>query len=239
MDPRIDQITKGLKDFFETAGFSKAVVGLSGGVDSALTAKLGVLALGKENVAAILMPNDGMSSDQSIADAKAWAEELGIDYKVVSITDYVRRYEKLPWEESAEAHMNIQARVRATILYHYANSHQALVLGTGNKTEETLGYFTKYGDGAVDVLPIGSLYKTEVWAISKELRLPEVIINKTPSAELKAEHTDEDEIGMAYPEMDDILRKFEAGGEAESENENRLQTMIARNAHKGKMPPVI
>ena len=164
---------------------------------------------------------------------------MGIEYKVVSIGDYVDRYQKLPWNETQEAHMNIQARVRATILYHYANSHEALVLGTGNKTEETLGYFTKYGDGAVDVLPIGSLYKTEVWAISKELGLPEAIINKTPSAELKAEHTDEDEIGMTYREMDDILRKFEAGGKAETEKEIKLRAMIDRNAHKSIMPPMI
>ncbi len=239
MDPRIDQITNGLKDFFEKAGFQKAVVGLSGGVDSALTAKFGVLALGKENVTGILMPNNGMSSEHSIADAKAWAEELGIDYKVVSIGDFVNRYDKLPWDETEEAYMNIQARVRATILYHYANSYQALVLGTGNKTEETLGYFTKYGDGAVDVLPIGSLYKTEVWEVAKELDLPEAIINKTPSAELRADHTDEDEIGMSYREMDDILRKFEAGEAAETEKERRLEAMIARNRHKSQLPPVI
>ncbi len=239
MDPRIDKITNGLKEFFEQAGFDKAVVGLSGGVDSALVAKFGVLALGKENVTALLMPNDGMSSEHSISDAKAWAEELGIEYRVISIGDYVERYKKLPWDESEEAHMNIQARVRMTILYHYANTHKALVLGTGNKTEETLGYFTKYGDGGVDALPIGNLYKTEVWQIAKELGLPEAIIKKTPSAELRAGHTDEEEIGMSYVEMDDILRKFEAGGEAETDKEKKLQKRIEANKHKRKSPVVI
>ncbi|MDH5596811.1 MAG: NAD+ synthase [Candidatus Peregrinibacteria bacterium] len=239
MDPRISTITKGLKEFFEKAGFQKAVVGLSGGVDSALTAKFGVLALGKESVSAILMPYEGMSSSHSVEDAKAYAEELGIGYEVVPIRDFVENYQKLPWQASEYAHMNVQARARATILYHYANTHRALVLGTGNKTEETLGYFTKYGDGAVDVLPIGSLYKTEVWAMAKELGLPEAIINKAPSAELREGHTDEDEIGMSYAQMDEILQKLEAGGKAESELEQKIYTRIQANAHKSAMPPVI
>ena len=239
MDPRIDQITQGLKEFFEKAGFTKAVVGLSGGVDSALTAKFGVLALGKENVTAILMPNDGMSSDHSLTDAKTYAEELGIEYYIVPIKDFVARYRDLPWEENEEAHMNVQARIRATILYHYANAHRALVLGTGNKTEELLGYFTKYGDGAVDMLPIGSLYKTDVWEIGRELGLPETILTKAPSAELKEGHTDEDEIGMSYVEMDEILKKYEEGLPAETENEQKIYTRIAQNTHKNEMPKVI
>ncbi|MFH0838474.1 MAG: NAD(+) synthase [Patescibacteria group bacterium] len=178
MDPRINKITGNLKEFFEQAGFQKAVVGLSGGVDSALVAKLAVMALGKENVTALIMPHDEINLPGSLPDAIAWAEELGIEYRVVSIRDYVERYKKLPWDETELAHMNIQARVRMTILYHYANSNKALVLGTGNKTEKTLGYFTKYGDGGVDILPIGDLYKTEVWKLAKELGLPEKIIKK-------------------------------------------------------------
>lgn len=239
MDPRIDKIVQGLKEFFEKAGFKKAVVGLSGGVDSALVAKLAVLTLGKENVTALLMPNEGVSSDHSISDAKAYAEELGIEYRVVSIRDYVQRYDKLPWDESEEAYINIQARVRMTILYHYANSNNALVLGTGNKSEITLGYFTKYGDGGADVLPIGGLYKTEVWKIAEELKLPEAIIKKTATAELKAGQTDEGEIGMNYAEIDEILKKFEDGGETETENEKKLKQRIDVNEHKGQLPPVL
>jgi len=239
MDPRIDKIAQGLKEFFEKAGFKKAVVGLSGGVDSALVAKLAVLALGKENVTVLLMPNEGVSSDHSISDAKAFAEELEIEYRVVSIRDYVQRYKNLPWDESEEANINIQARVRMTILYHYANSNNALVLGTGNKSEITLGYFTKYGDGGADVLPIGSLYKTDVWKIAEELDLPEAIIKKTATAELKAGQTDKGEIGMSYSEIDEILRKFEAGGESESDKEKKLMKRIEVNRHKGELPPVL
>lgn len=239
MDPRIDQITKGLKDFFEQAGFKKAVVGLSGGVDSALVAKFAVLALGKDNVTALLMPNSDISSENSIADAKAWAEGLGIDYRVISIRDYVARYKNLPWDESEEAAINIQARVRMTLLYHFANSHKALVLGTGNKTEAMLGYYTKYGDGGVDVLPIGNLYKTDVWQIAKKLELPEAIVKKTPTAELKQGQTDEGEIGISYAEIDEILKKFEAGNKAETENEKKLQARIEVNRHKGELPLVL
>jgi len=239
MDKRIKQIVSGLTDFFKEAGFKKAVVGLSGGIDSALVAKLAEMALGKDNVMALLMPNKGTSSDHSLQDAIAFAEELGIKYRVISIHDYVDRYQKLPWEENVVTAMNIQARIRMTILYHYANSHNALVLGTGNKTEETLGYFTKYGDGGVDVLPIGGLYKTEVWKIAKELKLPKAIIEKTPSAELKPGQSDEGEIGMSYAEIDKILQKFEDGGEPESDTEYKIYTRISTNRHKSQMPPVI
>jgi len=239
MKASAEKIVQNRQDFFRKAGLKKAVLGLSGGVDSALTAKLAVMALGKENVTAILMPYDGMSSKSSLVDAKTLADQLGIDYKIVQIKECVERYKKLPWEETEEAHMNIQARIRMTVLYHFANTHKALVLGTGNKTEETLGYFTKHGDGGVDLLPIGSLYKTDVWKMAKELGLPAPIINKTPSAELKPGHTDEAEIGMTYAEMDEILKKFEAGQEAKTNNEKQLQKRIQANRHKSMMPPVI
>lgn len=239
MDSRIKKIVKGLKSFFKEAGFEKAVLGLSGGVDSALTAKLAVMALGEENVIALLMPNRSTSSEHSLHDAIAFAEELGIEHSVISIGDTADRYKKLPWKETEEAGMNVQARVRMTILYHYANSHHALVLGTGNKTEETLGYFTKFGDGAADVLPIASLYKTEVWKIAEELGLPEAIVKKTPSAELKEGQTDEGEIGMSYAEIDEILKKFEDGEEPESDAEYKIYSRIAANRHKCVPPPIV
>ncbi|MBN2306704.1 NAD+ synthase [Candidatus Peregrinibacteria bacterium] len=236
MDPRIDKIVEGLKDFFEKAGFKKAVLGLSGGVDSALVAKLAVMAFGKENVTALIMPMEGISLPNSLPDAKAWAEELGINYQVIALRNYVERYKKLPWNETELAHINLQARLRMTVLYHFANSHKALVLGTGNKTEAKLGYFTKYGDGAVDIAPIGNLYKTDVWKLAKELGLPEHIINKKASAELKVGQTDEGEIGMNYAEIDAALRKFESGGLAETENEKKLQARIEANKHKRELP---
>ena len=236
---RIEEIAQGLREFVEKTGFKKVVLGLSGGVDSALVAKLAVMALGKGNVTGILMPNEGLSSDHSVSDAKAWAEELGIKYHIIPINPFIDHYQALPWKETEQAHMNIQARIRATILYHYANSHQALVVGTGNKTELTLGYFTKFGDGAADILPIGNLYKTEAWKMAKELSLPEAIIQKAPSAELRENHTDEQEIGMPYEEIDEILKKFEVGEKAKTENEKKMEARITSNAHKNQMPTII
>ncbi len=232
-------ITASLKAYFKKTGFKKAVVGLSGGVDSALTAKLAVMALGKSNVVGILMPSEGYSSSHSVTDAVTWAKELEIKYHIVPIKTLIENYAKMPWKASEEAHMNLQARIRMTILYHYANSHEALVLGTGNKTELTLGYFTKHGDGATDVLPIGNLYKAEVWSMAKELGLPLNILHKTPSAELKKEHTDEGELGMSYAEIDTFLQMRESGGKATRSVEKKLEKRIHANAHKTQLPPVM
>ncbi|MBN1258269.1 NAD(+) synthase, partial [Candidatus Peregrinibacteria bacterium] len=121
---------------------------------------------------------------------------------------------------------------------HFANTHEALVLGTGNKTEIEIGYFTKYGDGACDLLPLGGLYKTEVGEAAKLLGIPNEIIEKTPSAELAEGQTDENEIGMTYAEMDDILKKFAKGKKLSSQNEKTLRERITDNRHKN-LPPVI
>lgn len=236
---KIDTIVKNLKVYCQDNGFNKAVVGLSGGVDSALTAKLGTMTLGSDNVFAVLMPFEGLSDPAHTHDAEAWAKEMGIAYKIVPINDFEGPYNALDWGNDDLAAMNVKARIRANILYHYANTHGAIVLGTGNKTEEEIGYFTKYGDGAVDILPIGTLYKTEVWEASKALGLPEAIINKAPTAELHVGQTDEEEIGLTYAEMDEILMKFEAGHEPETDNEKKLWQRIQNNRHKNSMPPVI
>ena len=184
------------------------------------------------------MPNEGFSSDHSVADAKAWAKELGIEFHFVPIKNIVKDYKKLPWKSSPEAHMNVQARIRMTILYHYANSHNALLLGTGNRTELEIGYFTKFGDGAADLLPIGSLYKTDVWEMAKLLKLPKSIIHKAPAAELKNDHTDEKELGMSYEEIDNILRKLDRGNPAKTLREKEIKARIKANAHKVKSTPI-
>jgi len=233
------KIVDSLKKYFKKNGFKKAVVGLSGGVDSALTAKLGVMALGKENITGIMMPNEGFSSGHSVTDSVKWAKELGIQYHIVPIKSLTKNYEKFAWKASKEAQMNLQARIRMTILYHYANSHDALVLGTGNKSELRLGYFTKHGDGAADILPIGNVYKTDVWKMAEELGLPLSILHKTPSAELKKNHSDEKEIGMSYPKIDVFLKKWEKGEKAKSSSEKDLEKRIMMNAHKNQPPSIM
>jgi NAD+ synthase len=234
-----ETLAKNLATFVAKTGLKKGVVGLSGGIDSALVAKLGVMALGAENVTALILPYEGLTDRNNVNDAVQWARSLGIAYEIIAINPWVDGTQNLPWEESKLAGMNVKARVRALILYHYANSKDAIVLGTGNKTEETLGYFTKYGDGAVDCLPIGSLYKTDVWEMSRALGLPKAIIEKTPSAELSAGQTDEGEIGISYAEIDEILKRFESGAKPETDAEKKLMARIDANRHKSQVPPVI
>jgi NAD+ synthase len=239
MKNKADKIVKQLADYAKKSGFKKAVLGLSGGVDSALIAKLGVMALGKENVTALILPNEGLNKPQNVEDAVNWAAELGIEQFIIPINPFIQGYDKLPWKSSNLATMNIQARARMTILYHYANTHKAIVLGTGNKTELMLGYFTKYGDGATDILPIGGLYKTDVWKMAEELGIPDVIVRKAPSAELLSGQTDEGEIGMEYAEMDRILKKFEKGEKPSNESEEKLYERMTLNMHKNATPPII
>jgi len=239
IEEKIDHIVAQLADYFKKAGIRGAVVGLSGGVDSALTAKIAVMALGKENVTALILPNEGLNRPDSVPDAENWAKELGIEYHTIPINPFIDGYDKLPWKSSSLARMNIQARVRMTLLYHYANTHNTIVLGTGNKTEIMLGYFTKYGDGACDVLAIGNLYKTDVWEAARHLGLPEVIVEKTASAELMHDQTDEEEIGLEYAEIDKILKKFEKGEKPSNESEEKLYDRMMANQHKMEIPSII
>ena len=236
---RINHIVAELSNYLKKIGISKAVIGLSGGVDSALVLKLSTMALGAENITALIMPNDGLTSPQNIQDAKDWADELEVKHYTISINPFIEKYEDLPWDSSDLSRMNIQARVRMTLLYHYANTHHAIVLGTGNKTELMLGYFTKYGDGGTDILPIGDLYKTDVWGMSEALGLPEAIVHKTASAELMHDQSDEEEIGMDYSEIDRILKKFGQGEKPVNELEQGLYSRIEMNKHKNEGAPII
>jgi NAD+ synthase len=232
-----EKLVAGLRNFMRQTGKTRAVLGLSGGVDSALTAKIAVEALDASNVTAILMPNEKLTNPQNMADAESWANALGIACETVVINPFFKAYDALHWEASTLADMNLNARVRATILYHWANTHDALVLGTGNKSELMLGYFTKYGDGAVDVEVIGSLYKTDVWKMAKAAGVPEVIYSKEPSAELHPGQTDEKEMGMSYKEADEVLRAIEGGEHPTGKAADKVREMMTGATHKQAMPP--
>ena len=236
---KIKNISNNLKQFYRSSDCNKAVLGLSGGVDSALVAKIATMAFGAENITALIMPNEGITDPKNVNDAESWAKELGINHHIIHINTFVNSYEHLPWNAMEIAKMNVQARVRANILYHYANSNNALVLGTGNKSEVMLGYFTKYGDAACDVQVIGNLYKTEVWDAARVLKLPESIIQKKPTAELISEQTDEEEIGISYNEIDATLKSLEENNPPLTDTELELHERIVQNKHKRKMPPII
>jgi NAD+ synthase len=186
------------------AGRSRLVVGLSGGLDSATSAFLGVRALGGENLAAYHMPYATTSKD-STEDALLVASELGIEHEIVDITPMVDAYfERYP-EADAKRRGNFMVRTRMAVLYDQSEKRNALVLGTGNRTESLLGYTTLWGDMACAFTPLGGLYKTQVRQLATYLGVPPRIIEKPPSADLWTGQTDEREMGLTYEETDRLL----------------------------------
>jgi NAD+ synthase len=185
-------------------GFSHAVIGLSGGIDSALSCFLAAEALGPENVLAIRMPYKTSSPD-SLEDAQKVIDATGVQAMTVEITDMVEPlFDRFPDMDNMRKG-NIMARERMIILYDQSSAFKGLVVGTGNKTEILLGYTTLYGDSANALNPIGDLYKAQVRQLSQDLGVPESIISKAPSADLWAGQTDEDELGFTYAEADQLL----------------------------------
>ncbi|MFP6663720.1 MAG: NAD+ synthase [Deltaproteobacteria bacterium] len=185
-------------------GTTKVVVGLSGGVDSALSAALAARALGPTNVLGILMPYR-LSSKESLEHAAELAAATGIETMTSDISEQVDAYFANFPDANALRRGNKMARERMTILYDHSARVGGLVLGTSNKTELLLGYGTLYGDMASAVNPIGDLYKTQVWDLSRALGVPASIIDKAPSADLTPGQTDEDDLGFSYPEVDRLL----------------------------------
>lgn len=231
------------------AGVDGAVVGISGGIDSALAATLTVEALGKDKVLGIHMPESGLTPAEDSKDAKALADWLGIEFQTIDISGIISAFmTAIPSSGSASRLCmgNLKARIRMSLLYFHANQMNRMVIGTGNKTEILLGYFTKYGDGGVDLEPIGGLYKTEVWELSRRLGIPDSLIIKKPSAGLWAGQTDEAELGISYVRVDEILRRLEKNEDPDiilktpgvsSEQLNSVINRIKRSEHKRKAPP--
>ena len=245
MDKIHTTLVEGIKAYFSAAGFKRGVLGVSGGLDSAVVLKLAVDALGADNVCALLMPESGLTNSENTKHAIGLAKFLGVESFKVQINNYLVDYLTVPWKQQDIALANTKARVRANLLYNYANSNRALVLGTSNKSELMLGYGTKHGDLAADLLPIGSLYKTEVVELAEYLQLPQEIIQKAPSAELWPGQTDEEELGASYKELDMILGKMEEGEEMLIEkgmNPMTVRSVFKRmrdNAHKLEAPFII
>jgi NAD+ synthase len=193
-----------LRNEVHKVGVKKIVLGLSGGIDSALSAFLAARAMGRENVHAICMPYR-LSNPQSEADAREVAAACGIEYEVVEITPQVDAYfERFPDADNLRRG-NKMARERMTILYDQSAAYGALVVGTSNKTELLLGYGTLFGDMASAVNPIGDLFKAQVRQISRHVGVPGGVIEKPPSADLWVGQTDEEELGLTYAEVDAIL----------------------------------
>ena len=232
-----EEIATWLRDYAAQAGAQGYVVGLSGGIDSATTAALCRRAVG-ENVLGVLMPCHSSPEDREMAYLVARA--FGLRTNTVDLgSTYDALVTALPPDVSEMARANIKPRLRMSVLYALAQTHAYLVAGTGNKSELEVGYFTKYGDGGVDVEPLGELYKWQVRHLARELGVPQPVIDRPPSAGLWAGQTDEDEMGISYEDLDATLAAIESGlaEELDSALLDRVQRMIAASAHKRAMPP--
>ncbi len=231
----------------ERAGADGAVLGLSGGIDSAVTAYLTVEALGSRRVTALILPDSRVTPDADVSDARQVAEELCVETRMIDIAPIHRAFmRRLQQDRLAEG--NLRARIRMALLYYFANSTNTLVIGTGNRSEALVGYFTKYGDGGVDILPIGDLYKTEVRRMGEILGISRRITSKRSSPRLWPGQTAEAELGMEYDAIDRVLRLHVDQKKSARETAAQLGmkaeevgvviSRLRRTEHKRQMPEV-
>jgi len=193
-----------LRDEMQRRGFQRAVVGVSGGVDSAVTAYLAARALGAANVVGVRMPYR-TSSPESLAHGQLVIDALGLDGRTVDISAAVDGYLQHEPDADAARRGNVMARLRMVTLFDLSARYRAIPLGTGNKTERLFGYFTWHADDSPPINPLGDLFKTQVWALARHLGVPDVIVGKAPSADLVVGQTDEGDFGISYAKADELL----------------------------------
>ncbi len=228
-----------ISNYMKLAGAKGIILGLSGGIDSALVTTLAVEALGAKSVHVMLMPVKAELDLANIEDAQKLIEWLGISHELFELNEALEAFNPLNLDRVARG--NVAARLRMTTLYARANQENWLVAGTGNKSELITGYFTKHGDGGCDLLPIADLYKVNVRGLSRHLGIPESIITKAPSAGLWDNQTDEGELGVMYDEIDSILYlRFDIGNSWEEvvrwgmpkDKVDRVRGLVSSSHHK-------
>jgi len=227
-------------------GYENGILGLSGGIDSTVAAYLGALALGPDHVIGLIMPY-GDTFGRDVDDAEAVASALGIKTRLIDISPSVDAYYTRFATDSRVLKGNKMARERMSILYDFSEREKALIIGTSNKTELLLGYGTLHGDMACAINPMGDLYKTQVRILGGHLGIPDQVLNKTPTAGLWEGQTDEQELGLSYTEIDEILyhmidkripRRELIGQGFEEAKVDRLIHLIKGAEFKRRMPPI-
>lgn len=240
-------IEKFLAEKLRKIGAKGFVLGVSGGIDSAVCLRLCVRAVGKDKVLALLMPEKDSPKDD-LKDSKDLCRTEGVRFEIIDISKAIKAFgDSVHGKTDKKSLANIKARCRMVVAYHYANSESRLVVGTSNKSEILIGYFTKFGDGSADLEPIGDLYKTEVRALAKEIGVPDRVIKKVPTAGLWKGQTDEGEMGIKYETLDAILLGIELGldekkiaerAESTIREVQRISMMVRMSSHKRKFQPV-
>jgi NAD+ synthase len=216
-----------------------AVVGISGGVDSALVLSLLAKSLPKDKIHAFFMPDSNTPKTDS-DDVKKLSDALGLEIRTINIGSVAEAFRTLLSIEDRAAMGNVKSRTRMIILYYFANILKGMVIGTTNRTEYLIGYYTKFGDGACDIEPIMHLYKHEVWDFAAYMKVPESIIKKKPSAGLWEGQTDEDEIGMTYSDLDKILEDvFDLKIRSLTDKHKMVEEPHEKSHHKRKLPEFI
>jgi len=222
------KIVRWIREKVRRSGKKGIVLGISGGIDSAVVGVLAAEAVSKKNLRCMILPCESFKED--IEYAKMFIKSSGLKSKVIDLTPVYKTLLKFLPTGTKLARANLKPRLRMLTLYYFANNLDYLVAGTGNKSELSIGYFTKYGDGGVDILPIGGLYKSQVRELAKFLKIPDKIIKKPPTAGLWAGQTDEGEIGMSYDELEYRLKN--------AKFDNKLKKYIKTAKHK-LCPPEI
>jgi len=235
MEALVQKLCVWMEDKVTEANTQGIVFGLSGGLDSAVVAALSIRIF-PQNTLAIIIPCHSLEAD--INDALDFINEFNIPYKIIDVSKVYDSFIHLLNDKEKEgsfklAEANIKPRLRMTTLYYFANKLNYLVVGTGNKSELMIGYFTKYGDGGADILPLGNLVKSQIRELAEYLGIPKKIINKPPSAGLWEGQTDEKEIGISYKQLDKYLRTGKSNNKI---IEKKIQDKISKSAHKRTTP---
>ncbi|MCU4718892.1 NAD+ synthase [Halapricum hydrolyticum] len=248
LEDRHEHLTGFIREQVEAAGTDKAVVAISGGVDSGLVAGLAADALGPERVHGLVMPSE-VNADETMSDAVRVAEQFELPHDVIEVGPIIEGFLDA-YPEGRQHRMaagNVRVRTRAVLNYLVANTENGLVVGTGNRTEALIGYFTKYGDGAVDCHPIANLYKQQVRQLARHVGVPESVASRTPTAGMWVGQTDAEELGIEYDTLDSILALHVEGGVPVSATAREIgvdETVVERvralhehSSHKRQVPP--